>query len=488
MLKYVKSIADLDQINVAAKRLSDTPPRVVKKKGLHKKNSNGNSDDEKEGASEPEEKEFETEEATMMYRWFLSMGLTEDESAQSVDRFIEDGYDTIVDVKLLATQSEDKLMKYFNKLGHVDKVKAASKDTELELHILNEIVSDGNNVTWDDIAGLTFAKGTLREAVILPKLIPQIFNSLLRAPPLGVLLFGPPGTGKTMLAEAVAGSTDATFFSISAASINSKWFGESEKLVRTLFNVARQQKSAVIFIDEIDSLLSARGSGDDDTTRRVKTEFMVQLSGINKHSGGIGQLLVIAATNRPWDLDNAVLRRFAKRIYVPLPDHEARGSLLETTLLKDGDLALSNDEISMVAEQTAGYSCSDIFELCREASTVRLRELKLWELDPSVVKDSDVRSIMSKDFATAMGVIRSSVPLVSLRQYYEWNNRFGSSKVLEDSFLVNINDKIIGGQEEIVGNANGDNSNNGIMNNVFSSLRQWFGFQNNKSGSEQARL
>ena len=162
--------------------------------------------------------------------------------------------------------------------------------------------------------------------------------------------------------------------------------------------------------------------------------------------------------------------------------------MLETTLLKDGDLALSNDEISMVAEQTAGYSCSDIFELCREASTVRLRELKLWELDPSVVKDSDVRSIMSKDFATAMGVIRSSVPLVSLRQYYEWNNRFGSSKVLEDSFLVNINDKIIVGQEEIVGNANGDNSNNGIMNNVFSSLRQWFGFQNNKSGSEQARL
>ena len=119
-----------------------------------------------------------------------------------------------------------------------------------------------------------------------------------------------------MLAEAVAGSTDATFFSISASSINSKWFGESEKLVRTLFSIARQQKSAVIFIDEIDSLLSARGNGDDNTSRRVKTEFMVQLSGINKHSGGIGQLLVIAATNRPWDLDNAVLRRFAKRIYV----------------------------------------------------------------------------------------------------------------------------------------------------------------------------
>ena len=151
-------------------------------------------------------------------------------------------------------------MKYFNKLGHVDKVKVASKDTELELHILNEIVRDSSNVTWDDISGLSFAKGTLREAVILPKLIPQIFNSLLRAPPLGVLLFGPPGTGKTMLAEAVAGSTDATFFSISASSINSKWFGESEKLVRTLFSIARQQKSAVIFIDEIDSLLSARGT------------------------------------------------------------------------------------------------------------------------------------------------------------------------------------------------------------------------------------
>ena len=469
-------MGDLDKINVAARKLSDRPPSV--KRGAL------NADDEK-----AEEKEFETEDAKLMYQWFISMGLNEDEAVQSVDRFVEDGYDTIVDVKLLATQSDDKLMKYFNKLGHVDRVKAASKDTELELHILNEIVSDGNYTTWDDIAGLAFAKGTLREAVILPKLIPQIFNSLLRAPPLGVLLFGPPGTGKTMLAEAVAGSTDATFFSISAASVNSKWFGESEKLVRTLFNVARQQKSAVIFIDEIDSLLSSRGSGDDDTTRRVKTEFMVQLSGIHKHSGGIGQLLVIAATNRPWDLDNAVLRRFAKRIYVPLPDHRAREALLKTTLLKDGDLALSNNEISVVADATAGYSCSDIFELCREASTVRLRELKLWELDPSAVKDSDVRSIRSGDFYNAMTVIRPSVPLVSLRRYFEWNNRFGSSKVLENSFLVNINDKMVAGQDITQnGPENSNKINDNVLSTVLSSLRKWFGFQNNIRDVKQAGL
>ena len=223
LLKYVKSIGDFDRINIAARKLSDQPPEE-KRKGLTRENSSDNS------ANVEDSEKFDTESHARMFGWFVSLGIAQEDALQSVNRMVGDGYDTIVDVKLLATQSEDKLMKYFNKLGHVDKVKAASKDTELELHILNEIVRDSSNVTWDDIAGLSFAKGTLREAVILPKLIPQIFNSLLRAPPLGVLLFGPPGTGKTMLAEAVAGSTDATFFSISASSINSKWFGESENL------------------------------------------------------------------------------------------------------------------------------------------------------------------------------------------------------------------------------------------------------------------
>ena len=438
LLQYVKSIGALDRINNAARKLSDQPPQE-KRKGLTRENSSDNSADEKIFVDDSEK--FDSESHARMFGWFVvSLGIAREDALQSVNRLVGDGYDTIVDVKLLATQSEDKLMKYFNKLGHVDKVKAASKDTELELHILNEIVRDSSNVTWDDIAGLSFAKGTLREAVILPKLIPQIFNSLLRAPPLGVLLFGPPGTGKTMLAEAVAGSTDATFFSISASSINSKWFGESEKLVRTLFSIARQQKSAVIFIDEIDSLLSARGNGDDNTSRRVKTEFMVQLSGINKHSSGIGQLLVIAATNRPWDLDNAVLRRFAKRIYVPLPDLEARESLLQKTLRNDGDLALNEVEILAVANATAGYSCSDIFELCREASTVRLRDLKLWDINPSKIKNSDVRPIESRDLVAAMTVIRASVPAGSIRQYYDWNRRFGSSKVEESSFVIDAQD------------------------------------------------
>ena len=228
LLKYVKSIGDLDRINNAARKLSDQPPQE-KRKGLTRENSSDNSANEKIFVEDSEK--FDSESHARMFGWFVSLGIAQEDALQSVNRMVGDGYDTIVDVKLLATQSEDKLMKYFNKLGHVDKVKVASKDTELELHILNEIVRDSSNVTWDDIAGLSFAKGTLREAVILPKLIPQKYSIHFCALLLWeFLLFGPPGTGKTMLAEAVAGSTDATFFSISASSINSKWFGEAKNL------------------------------------------------------------------------------------------------------------------------------------------------------------------------------------------------------------------------------------------------------------------
>ena len=150
-----------------------------KRKGLTRENSSDNS------ANVDDSEKFDTESHARMFGWFVFLGYCTRRCFAKCQRMVGDGYDTIVDVKLLATQSEDKLMKYFNKLGHVDKVKVASKDTELELHILNEIVRDSSNVTWDDIAGLSFAKGTLREAVILPKLIPQIFNSLFARSPFG---------------------------------------------------------------------------------------------------------------------------------------------------------------------------------------------------------------------------------------------------------------------------------------------------------------
>ena len=150
-------------------------------------------------------------------------------------------------------------------------------------------------VGWEAIAGLAVAKRTLMESVILPSLRPDIFTGL-RAPPKGVLLYGPPGTGKTMLAKAVATETDAAFFSISASSLTSKWVGEGEKMVKALFSLARKLQPTVIFMDEIDSLLGARSKGEHDASRRLKTEFLVQLDGAA--TDGDDRILIIGATNR----------------------------------------------------------------------------------------------------------------------------------------------------------------------------------------------
>ncbi|CAM9966911.1 unnamed protein product, partial [Scytosiphon promiscuus] len=177
--------------------------------------------------------------------------------------------------------------------------KEKSENSELEEKILEDMLDSSPGVTWDSIAGLEYAKQTLQETVILPNLRPDLFTGL-RAPARGVLLYGPPGTGKTMLAKAVATESGYTFFNISASSLTSKYVGEGEKMVRTLFTVARDRQPAVVFIDEIDSVLSARGEGEHEASRRLKTEFLVQLDGVGgADGGGDERLLVLAATNLP---------------------------------------------------------------------------------------------------------------------------------------------------------------------------------------------
>jgi len=198
--------------------------------------------------------------------------------------------------------------------------KDGEEDKKMQDALSSAIVREKPNVKWTDVAGLDQAKSSLQEAVILPTKFPQLFTGE-RKPWRGILLYGPPGTGKSYLAKACATEADGTFFSISSSDLVSKWLGESERLVKQLFKLARENKPAIIFIDEIDSLCGSRSEGENETSRRIKTEFLVQMQGVGNDNDGI---LVLGASNVPWELDPAIRRRFEKRIYIPLPDPMAR--------------------------------------------------------------------------------------------------------------------------------------------------------------------
>lgn len=252
-----------------------------------------------------------------------------------------------------------------DRVRHVKKHLPKGVDENAAKQIFNEIVVQGDEVHWDDVAGLEIAKKALKEAVVYPFLRPDLFMGL-REPARGMLLFGPPGTGKTMLARAVATESRSTFFAISASSLTSKWMGESEKLVRALFSLAKALAPSIIFVDEIDSLLSSRGgSSEHESTRRIKTEFLIQWSDLQKAAAGKAQtdkeklegdasrVLVLAATNLPWAIDEAARRRFVRRQYIPLPEPHVRAEQLRT-LLGHQKHNLKNDDIEVLVRLTDG--------------------------------------------------------------------------------------------------------------------------------------
>ncbi|VVB14216.1 unnamed protein product [Arabis nemorensis] len=290
-------------------------------------------------------------------------------------------------------------------------------------HVSNEIMDRDPNVRWNDIAGLDHAKKCVTEMVIWPLLRPDIFKGC-RSPGKGLLLFGPPGTGKTMIGKAIAGEAKATFFYISASSLTSKWIGEGEKLVRALFGVASCRQPAVIFVDEIDSLLSQRKSdGEHESSRRLKTQFLIEMEGFDS---GSEQILLIGATNRPQELDEAARRRLTKRLYIPLPSSEARAWIIQNLLQKDGLFTLSEDDMNIICNLTEGYSGSDMKNLVKDATMGPLREALKRGIEITNLTKDDMRLVTLQDFKDALQEVRPSVSQNELGIYDNWNNQFGS--------------------------------------------------------------
>lgn len=319
------------------------------------------------------------------------------------------------------------------RINYIKKHLPKGVDEGAAKQIFNEIVVQGDEVHWDDVAGLDVAKKALKEAVVYPFLRPDLFMGL-REPARGMLLFGPPGTGKTMLARAVATESRSTFFAISASSLTSKWLGESEKLVRALFSLAKALAPSIIFVDEIDSLLSSRGgSSEHESTRRIKTEFLIQWSDLQRAAAGKAQtdkekqegdatrVLVLAATNLPWAIDEAARRRFVRRQYIPLPEGHVRATQLRT-LLGHQKHNLNQKDIQVLVELTDGFSGSDITALAKDAAMGPLRSLGEALLYMSM---DEIRPIQFEDFEASLINIRPSVSKQGLQQFEDWAKEFG---------------------------------------------------------------
>lgn len=316
-----------------------------------------------------------------------------------------------------------------------------------EVGTFDHVVVTKAGVRWDEIAGLQGAKQMLKEAAILPIKFPSLFQGN-RKPWSGILLYGPPGTGKSFIAQAVATEAESTFFSVSSSDLISKWQGESERLVKSLFQTARKNKPAVIFIDEIDSICGARSDGENDSTRRVKTEMLVQMQGVGTDNKGV---LILAATNTPWYLDPAVRRRFEKRVYIPLPDRATRRELLMIHSGKDGREVLEgNPVVADIVDLTDGYSGSDMSIIVREALMGPVRrcqrakyfvrteegrlaptddptgaqEMSIYDLEDE--NELEIPQLTADDYMEATLCVSSSVGQADLGRYIEWTEQFGA--------------------------------------------------------------
>ncbi|KAF1352146.1 vacuolar protein sorting-associated protein 4 [Delphinella strobiligena] len=314
--------------------------------------------------------------------------------------------------------------------------------------LAGSILSEKPNIKWEDVAGLDAAKEALKEAVILPIKFPHLFTGK-RQPWKGILLYGPPGTGKSYLAKAVATEANSTFFSVSSSDLVSKWMGESERLVKQLFNMARENRPSIIFIDEIDALCGPRGEGESEASRRIKTELLVQMDGVGRDSKGV---LILGATNIPWQLDSAIRRRFQRRVHISLPDLPARMKMFELAV-GTTPCELKQEDYRTLANLSEGYSGSDISIAVQDALMQPVRKIQTATHYKKVTVDgqekltpcspgdagatemswTEVESdqlleppLMVKDFIKAIKASRPTVSGEDLTRNAEWTAEFGS--------------------------------------------------------------
>lgn len=331
---------------------------------------------------------------------------------------------------LQGIQSESKSLK--------KSLKDVVTENEFEKKLLADVIPPSDiGVTFDDIGALENVKDTLKELVMLPLQRPELFcKGQLTKPCKGILLFGPPGTGKTMLAKAVATEAGANFINISMSSITSKWFGEGEKYVKAVFSLASKIAPSVVFVDEVDSMLGRRENpGEHEAMRKMKNEFMVNWDGLRTKDKE--RVLVLAATNRPFDLDEAVVRRLPRRLMVNLPDAPNREKIIRVILAKE---ELTSDvDLEGIANMTDGYSGSDLKNLCVTAAHCPIREILEKEkkeralalaenrASPPLYSSADVRPLKMDDFKYAHEQVCASVSSEStnMNELLQWNELYG---------------------------------------------------------------
>jgi SpoVK/Ycf46/Vps4 family AAA+-type ATPase len=283
------------------------------------------------------------------------------------------------------------------------------------------IVTQKPDTTWDDIGGLDEAKKIIKEAIILPfiKSKPAFVKS-----PKTILLYGPPGTGKTLLAKAASNTLAATFFEARLSALLSKYFGESPKLVSALFTKARKMQPSLIFIDELDAMAVSRSTDISEASRRVLGQLLTEIEGFNTPKEE--KVIVMGATNKPWDLDDAMVSRFLRKIYVPLPDQKARKKIIKIHL---SGSQISSELIDILAEKTENWSGRDLSSLCQEAIINMVREcnpgledLSGPQLDKYILS---TRALELKDFESAFKKIRPAVTESEIKRYEEWRKEYG---------------------------------------------------------------